>query len=227
MKNRVMYRVKGDLQWAEIALVGQRPLLAKVDAADVAELGKYRWGWHPRGVYCWQEGVLLSHVLLPDAREVFFQNGNKLDCRRDNMVKGFRRPAPAAAKGVIFDRERGAYVAYCHRRGLQVHAYFAVADFPDERTARRMAEGQRESFLRMSYDELVGYKAGRVPVAEHEVWLGDDVAGMIAERVDGDPVQAAFRGYQAGLMASRVIGAAEIGRRLEYGKRNGRAMVAA
>lgn len=212
MKNRVIYRKKSGAEWAELALVGQRPLLAKLDVSDVDLASEYRWGWHPRGPFDHKRGILLTHVLLPNAQRIYFRNWNRLDCRRENLFTEqeaplLRKRLVPGAKGVFYDPIRCAFIAHYSHRRIQVFGYFAVKDFTSASAAEEAAKSRRADFLKMGVPDLIAYKQKREP-SEHERWLGEDVAAAIAER-EPDPQMVARRSFQAGLMASRVLGAQE------------------
>ena len=128
-------------------------------------------------------------------------------------------------KGVYYDPERCAYLAYHKRQGLQVYAYFAVKDFGGSEGAKAAAEIQRERFVAMGMDELAKYKGRNIPVTEHERWLGDDMAPSIAARVNYDPEACVRKGFEAGLLAVRVLSQERAP--MFLGRRNGREMVAA
>ena len=64
----------------------------------------------------------------------------------------------------------------------------------------------RSQLAAMSLRELVCWRArkdGAVP--EELAWLGDDIVPLIATRCAHDTALAVRKGYEAGLMASRVV----------------------
>lgn len=112
---------------------------AIVDEKDYKNVKDYKWGWMKnRGVAAFSHSqTILMHNLIAPFPRVSFLNGNKLDCRRQNLTKaGFiGRPGIGNPKGlsniyndkkqsrlsirrkVIVDGEKVEYAtAFCYKK---------------------------------------------------------------------------------------------------------------
>jgi hypothetical protein len=190
----IMTRVQVRGHRAEFALDGRAQRRVVVDAADVPLVESRKWYWNcRRGAYCADERVLLTRVLLPHVRgRVVYANGDMADCRRENLLVGRCRGA-----GVWYDRARGQFVAAVTRAGLRVNV--RCRSLP-------AAQEMRRRLVSMSNAELVAWRARRDGAVPMELaWMGEDVAPLIAARCAHDAVLAVRKGYEAGLMAARVL----------------------
>lgn len=115
--------------------IGRVPLSAgkwaTVDGVDVPIVGRHLWASHNAGyAYTWiaRKCVLLHRLLCPtDKPHIDHVNGDKLNCRRDNLRpatesrNGLNRTAlnknnSSGVRGVCFDRSRNLWTV-----GLKVN----------------------------------------------------------------------------------------------------------
>ena len=179
---------------AQFRLRGRGHVVACVDAADGELVAQRRWYWNcARGIYCAEERIMLTKILWPKARgRVVFANGNKADCRRRNLVEGCY-----ARAGISFEQNRGKY---------RVEVVKGKTRWRIRCRSFEEARAMRSQLAAMSLRELVCWRArkdGAVP--EELAWLGDDIVPLIATRCAHDTALAVRKGYEAGLMASRVV----------------------
>jgi hypothetical protein len=185
------YKVDGV---AEFPLRGRCAMVGRVDAADAELVASRRWYWNiARGIYCASERVMLTTLLWPKAcGRVVFANGDKTDCRRRNLVEGCY-----SRSGIWFDSERGKYNVRVAKGKMRWRV--RCESFEE-------AQAMRSQLAAMTMRELVCWRARQDEVVPEELsWLGDDIVPMIATRCAHDAALAARKGYEAGLMASRIV----------------------
>jgi hypothetical protein len=203
----MVIRERGQERWAELPVTARAGALAvRLSPEDAAAVADRRWYWHcRRGVYERAEGRLLTRWLLPDLSRVVHLNGDRLDCRRENLAaadgrfwSAVRARAAMDRAGVWWDARAGRYLVRVQRERVRV-ALMAR----DMESARRV----RRRLMAMSHAELMAWSGRKAmkQMTEEEMWLGEDVAPLIAERVNYDAEAAAAKGYEAGWRAAQVL----------------------
>lgn len=140
--------------------------VALVDDSDADAVAGYKWTWmRGRGVAAYLHAqTILMHNLIAPFSAVSFKDGDKLNCRRENLIQ--HKPAPTARRREyngknIWDDTKQARLTF-HRRVVECGELFHWSSsvsyrFAGKAKAMRMAEKAVAALKAMSREDFIEF----------------------------------------------------------------------
>ncbi len=135
---------------------------------DFDKVSIYKWQYHPRGpIYPLKRGkeyILLHRYLLNTNKRISFLNGNKFDCRKENLVPEIINPLNRRRKefkikengkivGVYFNHKRKQYQSYVKFNKIQLSKIYSESILKER--AKERAIEKRKEFLSLSNEDFI------------------------------------------------------------------------